>query len=492
MPESLDIVLINPGDRRQIYQGLAEDFSAIEPPFWTAVIATYLRNAGFNVAILDANAEGLSPQETAAKVKELQPLLSAVIVYGSQPSASTQNMTIAGKICRALKETTEAKVAIAGLHPSALPRQTLIEEKVDFVIQGEGRRTLKALILAIKSDRTDYSGVAGLWYFEDGEIRNNPLPPLVKDLDEELPVLAWELLPMQKYRAHNWHCFDSLEKRTPYAAIYTSLGCPYSCIFCCINVLFGKPIIRYRSPALVVDEIAFLVNKYGVRNIKIADELFVLDEKHYMTIVDLVIRRGFDLNIWAYARVDTIKPTNLEKMKRAGINWIALGIESANPKVRDGAAKRMYVKDIKKVVHFIQDAGIRVIGNFIFGLPDDTLETMRQTLNMAIELNCEFVNFYSAMAYPGSRLYDIAMEKGWEIPKEWHGFSQHAYETMPLPTKYVSAKEVLRFRDEAFHAYFANPRYLDMVEEKFGQQVKGHIQEMTKTRLRRKLLEEEA
>lgn len=488
MPESLDVVLINPGDRRQVYQDLGADFSAIEPPFWVAVIAAYLRNAGFKVVILDANAEGLLPQETAARVKELKPLLSVVIVYGSQPSASTQNMTIAGKICRALKEETKAKVAIAGLHPSALPLQTLIEEKVDFVIHGEGPRTLEALILAIKSGKTDYSGVAGLWYFVGSEIKNNPLAPLVKNLDEELPVAAWDMLPMEKYRAHNWHCFDNLEKRAPYAAIYTSLGCPYSCVFCCINALFGKPGIRYRSPKLVVEEITLLVNKYRVRNIKIVDELFVLDEKHYMTIVDLLVRQGLDLNLWAYARVDTVKLVNLEKMKRAGINWIALGIESANPEVREGAAKKMYGKDIKKVVSSIQDAGIRVIGNFIFGLPDDTIETMRQTLDMVIELNCEFVNFYSAMAYPGSKLYDLAIKEGWELPGDWHGFSQHAYETLPLPTKHISAKEVLKFRDEAFHKYFENPSYLNMIEEKFGNKIREHIQEMTRTRLKRKIL----
>ncbi len=489
MSRKFDAVLINPGDRKQVYQSLGEDFSAIEPPFWAAVIAAYLRNAGINVAILDANAEGLSPEETAAKAKEMNPLLSVVIVYGSQPSASTQNMTIAGKICLALKENTSGKVAIAGLHPSALPRQTLREERVDFVIEGEGPDTLKILTEVIKSGRDDYSGVPGLWYFDGAVIKNNPKAALIKNLDEELPIAAWDLLPMEKYRAHNWHCFDDIDNRRPYAAIYTSLGCHYSCIFCCINALFGKPGIRYRSPGLVVKEIALLSGKYGVRNIKIVDELFILEEKHYMGIVDLLIKAGYDLNIWAYARVDTVNPEHLEKMKQAGINWLALGIESANPGVRDGALKKIKVKDIKNVVRNIQDAGIRVIGNFIFGLPHDTPQTMQETLDMAIGLNCEFVNFYCAMAYPGSKLYDIAVKEGWELPRLWQGFSQHAYETLPLPTKYVGAEEVLGFRDAAFHRYFEGPGYLNMVEEKFGKEIKKHIQVMTKTRLKRMLLE---
>lgn len=484
-----DIVLINPGDRKKTYQDLGKDYSAIEPPFWIAVIAAYLRNNNFTVEIIDANAEDITPDETSNMVNDLNPLLTAVIVYGSQPSASTQNMTIAGKICSALKQNTSTKVAIGGLHPSALPRRTLIEEDVDFLIEGEGFFTLINLIDELKKRKPNHSSIPGLWYWDNDIIMNNPRAQVIENLDKVLPIAAWDLLPMNKYRAHNWHCFDDVDNRTPYGAIYTSLGCPYSCVFCCINAPFGKPGIRYRSPELVVKEIGVLVKKYGIKNIKIVDELFVLDEKHYMTIVDLLLEKNYDLNIWVYARVDTVKKENLKKMKKAGINWFALGIEAANPAVRDGAKKRMREKDIKKVVNTIQDAGIRVIGNYIFGLPDDNLDTMQETLDMAMDLNCEFANFYCAMAYPGSKLYNIAIEKGWKLPDEWHGFSQHSYETLPLPTKYLSAKEVLKFRDDAFHKYFENMRYLNMIEGKFGVKVKEYIKDMTKTRLKRRLLE---
>jgi len=486
----MDIVLINPGDRKQIFQDLGEDYSAIEPPFWIAVIATYLRNNGFSVAVIDANAENISPEETAGKVKSLNPLLAAVIVYGSQPSASTQNMTIAGKICKALKENTSSKVAIGGLHPSALPKRTLEEEVVDFVVEGEGPYTIAGLLEALTAGKNDYSAIPGLWYYEGKNVKSNEKAPLIKDLDEVLPVSAWDLLPMGKYRAHNWHCFDDINNRMPYGAIYTSLGCPYSCVFCCINAPFGKPGIRFRSPGLVLEEIGILVKKYGVKNIKIVDELFILQARHYMAILEMLIKEGYELNIWAYARVDTVKLENLQIMKKAGINWLALGIESANADVRDGAQKKMRVKDIKKVVQTIQDAGIRVIGNYIFGLPGDTIGTMQETLDMAVDLNCEFANFYCAMAYPGSRLYDIAIKEGWQLPKEWHGFSQHSYETFPLPTRYVSAQKVLKFRDDAFHKYFTNSYYLKTIEGKFGREVREHVQTMTETRLRRKYLQE--
>ncbi|MDD2541283.1 MAG: radical SAM protein [Desulfuromonadaceae bacterium] len=486
MAEILDIVLINPGDRKQVYQGLGAELAAIEPPFWVAVLASYLRQEGFRVAIIDANAENIAPVETARRAAALNPLLTCVIVYGSQPSASTQNMTIAGAICRALSTQKAGRIAMGGLHPSALPERTLRDESVDFVIEGEGPDSLKALLEELAAPNPDLSAVPGLWYREGTTLRSNPRAPLISSLDSYLPIAAWDLLPMNVYRAHNWHCFDDLEHRSPYGAIYTSLGCPYNCVFCCINAPFGKPGIRYRSPERVLEEIALLVDSYGVRNLKIVDELFVLKEQHYMAIVEGIIARKLDLNIWAYARVDTVKTANLARMKQAGINWLALGIESADPSVRDGADKRMQARDIKALVRSIQEHGIRVIGNFIFGLPDDTLETMEETLQLAMDLNCEFINFYCAMAYPGSKLYEMAVHEGWELPAEWHDFSQHGYDMLPLPTHALSAREVIRFRDDAFHRYFANPAYLDMVELKFGSRVKGHLVEMSKTRLKRK------
>jgi len=488
----IDIVFINPGDRRQIFQGLGKNVVGIEPPYWIAVMAAFLRNKGFRVAIVDSNADNLTPEETTKKVQKYNPLLAAIIVYGAQPSASTQNMSISGKICSALKTGTNIKIAIGGLHPTALPKRTLIEEAVDFVIEGEGPFTLTKLLEKLKEGNQDYSEVPGLWYRENNKIKNNPRAPLVKNLDEMLPIAAWDLLPMKKYRAHNWHSMDDIDHRSPYAAVYTSLGCPYSCAFCCINTPFGRPGIRYRSPELVVSEIEFLVKKYHIKNIKIIDELFVLDEKHYMTIVDLLIKRlinkGYPLNFWAYARVDSVNFNNLPKMKKAGIHWLSLGIESGSEIVRDGVNKQIRRKDIIKVVRKIQEAGIYVMGNYIFGLPDDNMETMQETLNLALELNIEWANFYCTMAYPGSKLYETALKNKWDLPKEWHAYSQHSYETLPLPSKYLSAEEILRFRDKAFNKYFENPRYLKMIEKKFGKKTRKHIEEMTKTKLKRKLL----
>jgi radical SAM superfamily enzyme YgiQ (UPF0313 family) len=180
----------------------------------------------------------------------------------------------------------------------------------------------------------------------------------------------------------------------------------------------------------------------------------------------------------------------LEKLRKAGVRWLALGIESGSEHVRDGAEKSFTQEEIIDIVREIQQAGISVIGNFIFGLPDDDLESMQQTLKLANELNCEFANFYSAMAYPGSPLYRMAVEKGWALPDTWSGFSQHSYDCLPLPTEKVSAAQVLKFRDTAFDHYFTRKRYLDSVTQKFGWETRQHIDRMTRHKLRRKIIED--
>src|SRR3990172_7062703 len=309
-----------------------------------------------------------------------------------------------------------------------------------------------------------------------------------------MPEMAWDLLPMDKYRAHNWHCFGDIP-RQPYGALYTTLGCPYHCSFCCIQAPFksGELALGYKedvnsyrfwSPQAVIAQIDKLVNKYGVQTFKVADEMFVLNRRHVHAICDLIIERGYDLNIWAYARVDTIRSDEtVEKLTQAGFNWLCFGIESASERVLNDVQKGIDQADVYKTVEKVRQAGIYVIANYIFGLPEDDLETMQATLNQSMELNCEFANFYCGMAYPGSQLYNVAVEQGWPLPKSWSGYSQHSEDSLPLPTKYLSGADVLRFRDKAFQAYFANPRYLEMIDHKFGPETVQHIREMASHQL---------
>lgn len=497
---AVDLLLINPGGRTKVYQELGKELAAVEQPLWAGMIAGFIRRRGFSVQILDANAENLSPEETAEKAIEADPLLVTVVVYGHQPSATTQTMPAAGAICAEIKKRTpDLKILIVGGHVAALPERTMREENIDFICGGEGPYTVLDLIQALKSTNgKDYEKVRDLWY-RNGKTQTSTSPaPLIKDLDHEMPEPAWDLLPMEKYRAHNWHCFGDL-KREPYASLYTTLGCPYRCIFCCIHAPFksGEKLLGYKegvhsyrlwSPEAVVRQIDKLVDRYRVRNLKFEDEMFVLSEQHVVSICDKLIERGHDLNIWAYARIDTCKDRLLDKMRRAGIRWLGFGIESASERVRDLAAKSFGPNDIKKTLEKVRAAGINFGANFIFGLPEDTFETMQETLDLAIELCPDWANFYCAMAYPGSKLYQTALAEKIRLPENWIGYSQHAYETLPLPTKYVSAGEILQFRDEAFHTFFTHPRYLAHIQKKFGAETLAHIRQMTSHRLERKFV----
>ncbi|MBM2824413.1 MAG: Radical domain protein [Dehalococcoidales bacterium] len=488
LAREVDLLLVNPGSRAQVYGRLGASLAGIEPPLWAALIAAFVRQQGYTVGIIDAEAENLSPEDTAERVAQYHPLLAGIVVLGSNPSASsTPKMTAAGEVARLLSQKApRTKIAFTGLHPSALPEQTLRQEKADFICQGEGFDTFLRLLQVLKSKGSDYQ-IPGLWYWRNGEVISNLPAPLVNA--DDLPLAAWDLLPMDKYRAHNWHCFQHIDRRQPYAVIYTSLGCPFNCSYCNIHALYdGKPGIRFRQPEKVVEEIDFLVKNYHIKNLKFIDELFAMREDRVIEICDLIIAGGYDLNIWAYARVDTVTEVMLKKMKQAGINWVAYGFESASMKVRRGVDKKFGQEKIIKAIEMTQAAGIYIIGNFIFGLPDDDLETMQETLAMAREFNFEYVNFYVAMAYPGSSLYEDAVKQGIELPEVWHGYGQYAEETLPLPTRYLSAAEVLSFRDQAFIEYLSSPKYLEMVRSKFGDRVVAHITDMLKHPIKRKFV----
>jgi radical SAM superfamily enzyme YgiQ (UPF0313 family) len=175
----------------------------------------------------------------------------------------------------------------------------------------------------------------------------------------------------------------------------------------------------------------------------------------------------------------------LPLLKQAGINWLAYGIEAAAEHVRQGVHKTSEQDEIERVIGWTQAAGIHIVGNFIFGLPDDDPHTMQQTLDMACRYNVEWANFYCAMAYPGTKLYDQMQERGVALPTEWSAYGQYAANAQPLATKHVASREVLRFRDEAFDYYYRRPEYQTMLGKKFGGEAVALIRDILSHKLRR-------
>jgi len=461
----IDILFVHTNSSTQTFQSLLK-YAAIEPPIWAALLANSMRSFGVRVDILDCEALQLSTEESYNHIKQINPKLVCFVQFGQHPSASAQNMQGTHELLEMMDY--EFKTILVGLYPSALPEKTLKDEKCDFVCEGEGVDTLLGLF---QSDLVNVSKVPRLWYRDGDEIKFTHMTSIIGKLEEDLPGMAWDLLPSpDKYRNVTHFSMTNNNERTPFASLYTSLGCPYKCDFCCINAPFGKSVFRYWDPEFIITEFDKIANM-GIRNIKIADEMFVLNKNHFLKICDLIIERGYDFNIWAYARVDTVREEYLEKLKKAGVNWLALGVESGNRKVRIDAAKGKFEEvDVKDIVRKIESFDIEVINNYMFGMTGDTYETMKETLDLAIELNTSGANFNPTIIFPGSSLFTEVYNSGVELPPTYSGYSYYSKDSFPNPTDSLTREEILKFRDDAFIKYFNRKEWFDKIKQKFGQE----------------------
>ncbi len=505
----MDALFVTPDSSEKAYQYLAKTFSAIEPPTWSLLLAESCRSRGFEVGILDSDAERLSLKQTVQRVRDAGPRIVVMVLYGQNPNSGTTSMIGAIELADALKAAAvSASICFVGSHVSALPKQVLAYACVDIVLLNEGVYALHSLLRS--NLRDDLRSIKGIGYkIPNGAVPDhilNPPEQIVPQsrMDIDLPGYAWDLLPCNKrpldlYRAHFWHAGFDHDKRTPFAAIYTSLGCQFACNFCMINIVnrvdnddgidaAHSRGMRFWSPQWVAREMRKLADM-GVKTLRISDEMFFLNRKYYLPILDDCIASGYGFNMWSYSRVDTVRANALEKFKQAGINWLALGIEAGNQAVRQEVSKGSFEEvNIRGICKTISGSDINIIGNYIFGFPEDDHGTMQETLDLALELNTEMANMYPCQALPGSPLYYAARKNGWQLPDTFEGFAFLSYASAPLRTMHVSAAEVLKFRDDAWQTYFRNPSYLSRIEKKFGAVERSNIEEMSEIRLKRQLL----
>lgn len=501
----LDVLFVEPNSSRQSYQDLADTYAAIETPTWCLLLAQSCRAKGFKVGILDANAERLTDAEACHRIRELNPRLVCFVVYGQNPNSGSVNM--AGAISLSQNVILDGfTTCFVGSHVSALPKEVLAYKCVDFVLTNEGVYALHNLLSCDFNDPGEVAKIKGIgWKTNDMLIINQPERIVPQErMVEDLPGYAWDLLPYREkpfdlYRAHFWHNNYSFDGRSPFAAIYTSFGCKFKCHFCMINILNRTDnredavssdfnVMRFWPADFIIKEFDKL-HAYGVKNIRISDEMFFLQKQHYEPLLELLEQRNYPFNMWAYSRIDTCKKEYLERFKKVGINWLGLGIEAANRLVRQEITKGSFKDvDIKDVVKMIQSAGINVGANYIFGFPNETLENLQQTLDLALELNTEFANMYCAAALPGSPLHLQARKEGWDLPTKFSEFGFYSYDCKPLPTKHLSAKQVLEFRDHAWMVYNTHTPYLELISSKFGVSNRKNIEDQTRIKLKRKLL----
>jgi len=507
----IDVLFISPGNSSGIYQNLADDYAAIEPPTWALLLAESCRSVGHKVAIIDINAEQLDKDIVIDRIKYYNPRLICFVVYGQNVNAGTVNMSGATYISNYIKKIgITTPIAYMGSYVQAVPVKALNDESsIDFAFTNEGVYALRNVLAEEKIDVNNLDHIKGIVWRKNGAPKINSSEKVVPNdkMDIDLPGYAWDLLPMKEkpldlYRAPMWHAEYDQDKRSPYAAIQTSLGCQFGCDFCMINILNRNDedeigvaghysLMRYWSPEFIIKEFDKLV-KLGVYTIKITDEMFLLNKKYYVPLCEMLRDRGYGefLRMWAYSRVDTVRNPELLKLVRsAGIKWLALGIESGDKTVRLEVSKGKFEDvDINKVIQQVHEADIEVMANYIFGLPGDTKESMQKTLELSKEL-CTFGwNAYAAMALPGSKLYKEAIINGTPLPNTYEGYSFHGYETLPLPTNTLSAAEVLEFRDKAFDEYHSDSLFLEKVKIKFGEIAVNNINEMLKVKLKRKII----
>lgn len=509
----MDILFISPANPKGIYQNLSTKYSAIEPPTWALLLAESCRSRGYSVGILDMHAENLSYEEAQNKINLSNPKLVCFVVYGQNVNAGTTTMSAVSKFADFLKKNNiSTLLSVIGSHVQALPLETLDKEpSIDFVFTNEGVYALHNILKLEKINLKTIENIKGIALRKNSIAQMNPVEKLVPQerLDTDLPGYAWDLLPFKNkpfdlYRSPMWHANYIEENRTPYAAIQTSIGCQFQCEFCMINVINRNDNetvgvssnysgMRYWSRDFIIKEFDKLIN-LGVKTIRITDEMFLLNPKYYLPLCELLEKRNKndELILWAYSRVDTVKrPEILKKIRKAGLKWLALGIENADKSIRLETSKGKFDDvDIKKVVSQIHESGINVMANYIYGLPGDNLNTIKNTFELSKELCTLAWNTYAAMALPGSKLYKDAKEKNIKLPDSYEGFSFHSYETINLPTQELEAAEILKLRDDHFSEYHTQPAYLEKISKNFGQEAANNIKKMCEIKLKRRIIEE--
>ena len=363
-------------------------------------VAAALRAEGHEVEILDLLLARTTPDKVERRMERFRPQLVGI-------TSVTLNHHIAESIAEVVRKCDErVPIVMGGPHVSFEIEGSFQRlPALDYVVIGEGEHTMRELVRALEGrmDLRDVRGLAGIDR-STGRVWKNAPRPLEDDLDT-LPEPARDLVPLARYLA-----FDS------HASVVTSRGCPYECIFCSAPAWTGRK-VRYRDPKRCVDEIEELA-RLGFTEITIEDDLFTLYRKHFLAVCGELIARGTGIRWNAFSRVDTITPEIVATMARAGCQAICFGVESGNQEVLDLVKKRSNLAKVKEAMRMAQEAGICALASFIVGLPGETEETLRKTVEFAEELKQEFGSLYGfhvLAPFPGTEVREKAAEYGLTI-----------------------------------------------------------------------------
>jgi radical SAM superfamily enzyme YgiQ (UPF0313 family) len=426
----------------------------IEYPIYLSYTVAVVEEAGFDVSFVDAIMDELSIEEFAQRVHDLGPQLA--LVETSTPSIDF-DLETAAAIKRLSPETF---VALLGSHVTYFGKQILAENPaVDAVVRGEFEFTAADLARALNAGANDASGVTpdlsgvlGLTYRDaEGDARANPDRPRFEPLDK-VPFPARHIVKGGDYRA-------GIYSGGHPTAMVSSRGCPYRCTFCLWpGILYGHK-FRARSAEDVVDEIEEAVRVYGHDEIYFDDDTFTIDRQRVMDICSMIQERGLEQEVeWiAQCRVDTVDREMLQAMKAANCGYILFGVESGSPKMLKRMKKGITLDKVRAAFKLTKEVGIKTQAFFIFGVPEETQGTIRETIEFAKELNASSTQFAVAIPHPGTALYEECKANGWLTSEEWADYTSEA---SLIETPWLTAREVEEARVRAYREYYYRPSYI--------------------------------
>ena len=440
--QGVKVVLVNPYVKAASTFPSGEFFECSAPNMGLAYLAAYVERAGFEVQIIDANALRMSSAQLEQALADAAPALVGV-------TATTTTLLDAFEAVRASKRACSGSLtSMGGIHVSRFPRETLQEcAELDLVSIGEGEQTLLELLQALEAGSEDFSAIKGLAFRRGDDIVVTEERPYIEDLDS-LPLPARHLLPLEAYQS------GGQPHRT--ASIVSSRGCPFGCKFCAAPFIAGKR-YRARSAQSLLEELDVIVNEYKMNTFEFVDDLFTLDKRRVFEFCEGVKQRGYELTWTCSARADTVTPELLRAMAGAGCRIIYYGVESGSQRILDKVGKRETLEQMAQAVKWTHEASMRSWGFFIIGFPDETPEEVEQTIAFASELELDYAEFFICSAFPGSPLYEYAIEESLVHKRSWSDIS---YGKANIENRYMTPQELERYMVKGYRDFYTSPRVM--------------------------------
>ena len=383
------MILINPKSTKL---GIFQRYVPLSVPIGVGFLAGYLLHQGRRVEIIDEHIEPLS----AALLKKALEKVSPPYIFGISTLTACAQRSY--DIAKEIKiRYPDSKIILGGIHPTVLTEEALENNAVDFVVRGEGEKTLLELYDALKN-KSDYAQIKGLSFKSGGKLIHNQIAQL-PDLEDFPPF--------------PYHLFEKHLGKYNFGCIASSRGCPYNCIFCSQRRISGQK-FRYLADEVVINQLDLLINKYRQTHINFCDDNFTANKQRVARLCEQMIKNKFQekTTFDFQTRADAVNDEILVLLKKAGFRVINYGLETASERLMVLLNKKETVADNIAAVKLAKKHGFSVSGTFIFGLPTETREERWQAYNLAKKLDLDYVRFNNATPYPGTRLYDIAKEEG--------------------------------------------------------------------------------